>query len=163
MHSTTLENFQKNKVSNQVKITSSTEDRFGKGKLNWIVTSIIASKCHILNVCPFLSFRFPSLSRSNSLEREGDTFRTTVISHSNGHFLLGTKCAKCDSVFYRTILIKKFCYCIEEHRFKIRKNCNNVNVIVITARNTSQTKHVRKAIFFYSGRAKNCRNKTATK
>ena len=48
--------------------------------------------------------RSPTLSKSNGLERKGDTFRAIVISHSKTHFLLATRCTEGDSVSYCTIL-----------------------------------------------------------
>ena len=119
------------------------------------------SKCHILNVCPFLSFRSPSLSRSNGLEKEGGTFRTILISHSKAHFLLATKCA---SFLSHNFEYKKVCHWIEEPPFKIRKNCDDVSVIVINALNANQTKQMLEKLYFlYSGRANKSRNKKTTK
>ena len=52
-----------------------------------------------------------------------NTHKMLMLSHSKAHFLLKKKCAKRDSVFYRTVLnIKKFDIALKLFHFKIRKN-----------------------------------------
>lgn len=68
---------------------------------------------------------------------------------------------------------KIVCHCIEEYPFKIRKNCNSISVVVITAlKNTcdaSQTKQMWKKIGFFilgeqrKAEIKKQQNKNATK
>ena len=56
-------------------------------------------------------------------------------AHGKVQFLLGAKCAKCDSVSYCTILnVKRFGVALKHVLFKMRKNAGNFNAIVVILR-----------------------------
>ena len=63
-----------------------------------------------------------------------NTYRMLIVSHSKAQFLLNAKCAKRDSVFYRTVLnIKGFDITVKHFHFKIQKKDDSINLIVVIA------------------------------